>query len=384
MTDDVTATPAEPPPPFRLDQIIDEVRPRDPLAPLENAVVERTLMFPAGSQPSVEVSIEDSPDATTGTAAGTGAFEAKLSIAAPMLGTHALPPPIEAHEVEHDDEHQQQTGGGNQYAEHDELKPKLPDHLGMRPFPRPTPNHLRVPTRTAGAPEPVEGVHEATTIFGGDDRATFYDTTYPWSAMGRVETPGGIASGAMVGPRHMLTVSHTIQWNADGSAGWVKFTPMYYDGSAPFGEAWAVTTYWEGVKVTGPTIDDTEGQHDYVCCVLNSRIGDLTGWIGVKPWSSSWSGSGFWHHVGYPGDLAGTQRPTYQGMIPLYAGDDAHLRLNHQGDVWPGQSGGPYFGYWSDGPYAVCDQSGQTASWNSASGGAHMVDVVLAALRDFP
>jgi V8-like Glu-specific endopeptidase len=376
---DATPTPTEPPPPFLLDELIDKVRPRGPMETLEDAVIQLSVMLPAGAEPRVDVSISEDPDASTGTAAGTGAFEAKLSIAAPLLGTHAFPGTIEARKPDQEPA----TGAEGQYGE---LKPHQPRHLGLRPVPRPVPPHLRVPTRAAPGvvPELPPGMHLATTVFAPDDRYTFYDTNYPWSTIGRVETPGGVASGAMVGPRHVVTVSHTIQWNADGSAGWVRFTPMYYDGSTPFGQAWATTTYWEGVKVVGPTIEDGEAQHDYVCCVLNTRIGELTGWLGTKTWSSSWSGGAYWHHVGYPADLAGAQRPSYQGGIALNGTAEDHVRLGHQGDVWPGQSGGPFFGFWDDGVYAVSDQSAQNSSENSASGGGHMVNVVQAALRDFP
>jgi hypothetical protein len=40
------------------------------------------------------------------------------------------------------------------------------------------------------------------------DRYLFIDTAFPWCTTGRVDTPGGQASGAMVGPRHVLTCGH--------------------------------------------------------------------------------------------------------------------------------------------------------------------------------
>lgn len=380
MNDEAQAN-QEPPPPLALDELIETVPPRDALESLEDAVIELSVMLPVGAQPSVDVSVSETPEATTGTEAGAGAFEAKLSISVADLGRHAFPPSIEARKADHEGA----APGGETYPVVSE--PHLPGHLGLRPFPRRVPRHLQVAKRLAAGPPPGPDVHQATTVFTPDGRAVYQDTSYPWSCIGRVETPGGVASGFMVGPRHMLTVSHTIQWNADGSAGWVKFTPAYFDGSAPFGEAWATTLYWEGVKVVGPWIEDGELQHDYVCCVLNSRIGDLTGWMGSRVYSNSWDGQPWWFHAGYPGDLTGSQRPIWQGSIALDGkGDEVHQRIAHQGDVWPGQSGGPFFAWWDDGaPYAVADQSGQTPSENSASGGRHQVEsVVLPALRDFP
>jgi V8-like Glu-specific endopeptidase len=187
----------------------------------------------------------------------------------------------------------------------------------------------------------------------------------------------------------MLTCSHAIQWNADGTAGWVKFTPSYFDGSAPFGVAWGSWVYWEGLKVVGPSIDRDEGQHDYVVVVFDSRIGDLTGWMGSRSWSDDWDGETYWSHIGYPGDLAGGQRPSYQGTIALdgsFWDREVHTRIFHQGDVWPGQSGGPFFAWWEgeSWPCVVADQSGQASDENSASGGAHMVDCIIRARNDFP
>jgi V8-like Glu-specific endopeptidase len=229
----------------------------------------------------------------------------------------------------------------------------------------------------------------ATTIFGPDNRYTFNDTAFPWCTVGRVETPGGSASGTMVGPRHLLTCSHAIQWNSDGSAGWVKFTPSYFDGSAPFGVAWGTMIYWEGQKVFGPSISRSEGQHDYVCVVLNTRMGNLTGWMGSRSWSDDWDGGAYWSHIGYPGDLAGGQRPSYQGGISLdgsFWDREVHTRIFHRGDVWPGQSGGPFFAWWAgeSWPRMVADQSGQNSDENSASGGAHMVNCIVRARNDFP
>jgi hypothetical protein len=62
------------------------------------------------------------------------------------------------------------------------------------------------------------------------------------------------------------------------------------------------------------------------------------------------------------------------------------MRALHRGDVWPGQSGGPFFAWWSgeDWPRVVSVQSAQTTSDNWASGGDHMIDLVVRARDDFP
>jgi len=260
----------------------------------------------------------------------------------------------------------------------------IPDHAEVDYVPRLEPRAMRRPkfierNQLAGA------VPGAKTIFGRDDRKVFYSTAYPWRCNGRVETPLGFGSGVMVGPRHLLTCSHIIDWLPNGT-GWLKFTPMYYNGSAPYGAAWAVRVFSK-FKVRGPTIDPTEAQFDYVCVVLNSNIGNATGWLGTKGYSDSWDGNAVFTHVGYPADLTGMQRPVFVNGVAL-DGDfwttDAHQRIDHKADVWPGQSGGPFWGYWSGSPFAVATQSGQTPSNNSASGGSNLVDLVSQARAAFP
>jgi hypothetical protein len=43
---------------------------------------------------------------------------------------------------------------------------------------------------------------------------------------------------------------------------------------------------------------------------------------------------------------------------------------------WPGQSGSPIFGFWSDGPYAVGVVSGEGDDYNYISGGSLLASIV--------
>ena len=265
----------------------------------------------------------------------------------------------------------------------------IPEHVDVEYIARLEPRSMRRPKfieRSEFLGANVRDELGAKTIFGSDDRRVFYSTAYPWRCNGKVESALGSGSGVMVGPRHLLTCSHIIDWRPDGSAGWLKFTPMYYNGSAPFGSSWAVRVYFKH-KVQGPTIDSTEAKYDYVAVVLDRNAGSATGWMGTKSYSDSWDGGAYWTHVGYPGDLTGGQRPTYQTGIALdgdFWSPDSHESMSHRGDVWPGQSGGPFFGYWDGSPYAVATQSGQTASQNTGSGGSDLVDLVIKARAEFP
>lgn len=381
-----------PPRPLLPDEVLEELRPRAPITQLKDATIELDVAIGVFGEPEIQheelvfegayLSGRDRSELELATP-----WQVRLAVRNAALGVHVYPPRAEIREFapEHDIRHDQ--------LEFPEFDGHLPDHLPLRVTPRRLPEELRVPRRvfSAGKPDrPSEDrIHYATTIFGPDDRYLFNDTAYPWCTVGRVDTPGGSASGTMVGPRHLLTCSHTIQWNPDNTAGWVKFTPAYFDGSAPFGIAWGTTIYWEGLKVFGPTINGDEGQHDYVCVVLDRNIGDLTGWMGSRSWSDDWDDLAVWRHIGYPADLASAQRPSYQSGIALdgsFWDREVHTRIFHQGDVWPGQSGGPFFAWWSGEtfPRMVAGQSGQNSDENTASGGAHMVNCIIRARNDFP
>ena len=303
-----------------------------------------------------------------------------LQLDIPKIGEYRFPEDTKYNLIDHDD-------FVTDPDEFNESKGFRPQHINLNISPTRLPKSFQIrknifekfPEKSKEA----EGF--ATTIFGADNRMLFQDTSYPWGCCGLVTTPIGSSSGVMVGPRHLLTCSHGIQWNAN-SAGWIRFTPASFDGAAPFGTAWGTRVYYR-LKVFGPSLSRNEMQHDYAVVVLDRRIGDLTGWMGTKSWSDSWDNNPWWAHVGYPGDLNGGSRPSYQGSISLdgsFWDRERHTRIFHRGDVWPGQSGGPFFAWWSNGPHAVAVQSAQNSDENTASGGSEMVDLVIRARNEWP
>lgn len=196
-----------------------------------------------------------------------------------------------------------------------------------------------------------EGYGIPNSVFAPDTRVLFQDTAYPWSTVGRVDTANGSCTGTMVGRRLMLTGSHCIQWTSSGP-GWVKFTPSYYNGSAPFGVAWSsrVISWLRADGSDG--LSDLETAFDYVVVVLDRNIGDLTGHAGYRTYSSAWNNGSYWDQLGYPGDLTGGQRPAFfdNGAITSVAthstsGQNGYV-LGHYLDTSGGHSGGPYWGWW--------------------------------------
>lgn len=257
----------------------------------------------------------------------------------------------------------------------------LPDHLGFNTSPIDFQKSIKSLFTS------LDKRRVATTIFGTDNRRAFKDTSYPWCTVGKVETNRGSGSGVMIGPRHLLTVSHVIDWSAPAgyAADWVRFTPSYYDGAAPFGEAYGTNIYWFVKEDGDGFISGNEGDFDYAVVVLDRRLGETTGWMGARGYNDDWDNLDAWSHIGYPVDVNSGQRPTWQGGFKVDGTDAAAQSILHKADVIPGQSGGPVFGFWDGdvGPRVVAVQSWQNSDTNGASGSMDMRDLVARARTDF-
>ena len=139
---------------------------------------------------------------------------------------------------------------------------------------------LRAPHECRDVPNGDSPPTRDRSIFDNDDRVLFQDANYPWRITGKVATAGGFGSGTVIGPRHVLTASHVVDWRRDaqGNIGWINFTPAYYDGRGPWGTFYADTVVsW----VENPlTINDDQTAFDYSVLVFSERIGDVVGFAG--------------------------------------------------------------------------------------------------------
>lgn len=359
------------------------VPPRDPLTGAPNVPVEFRLLVAAESSPEVEVSRNQLENGLS-SVAGQSVYALKFSVAPVTLGSYALPPPVQTRRFTSakikDPERQFPTS-----------EPRLPDHLALRTSPQLPPKELRAKPRIIrGDPKrPKENVWDGTVIFPPDDRRVFQDASYPWSTVGVVDTIAGPATGVMIGPSHVLTVSHAVQWQSANMAWGMSFTPALFDTSMPFGTAWSNFVYYEMKVDNSNGLDINEVLHDFVVIILDRRLGDLTGWMGARTWTDFWNNQPYWAHVGYPTDLGGT-RPAFQNnisMISQWMGQLEHRLISHQADVFGGQSGGPFFGWWAGdpGPSVVATQSAEhPPTENGATGGSSMVQMILQARQDFP
>ena len=195
------------------------------------------------------------------------------------------------------------------------------------------------------------------------------------------------------GPRRVLTAGHVCPW---GSSSWaMRFVPSYWNGSpllGPGAQSWTSDfRAWN----TNDTVAATTG---VVVLRLYDPIGPWLGWMGTKVYDSSWNGGPYWTLAGYPGAIAGAQRPSDQSGIPVLDTDndgDAQEIEHHALPATAGDSGGPFFGFWNDGPYAVGTTSGGESitggifGWgdednNIEAGGLGMVELVQWAQANWP
>ena len=252
-------------------------------------------------------------------------------------------------------------------AEGRRLEPMIPKWFGATPMPL-----------KARLPPPVRVLQrgkdlEPAVVNGADDRRIYNDIRYPWGSICRVITGAGAGSGVIVGPRHVLTASHVIDWNGN-----VGGTVEVHRSAGSVRASTFISKVWYYTKVTG-TVSWWENDEDYALLITHDRIGDLFGWMGTRTYNSAWDDEPFWWNIGYPAAVGGGIRPTYQRNKeldePWYDLGPARS-MSTNADITGGNSGGPMFGFWSDGPYVVSVVSTQGPN-NWCSGGSWLTNLVI-------
>lgn len=276
----------------------------------------------------------------------------------------------------------------------DSTQPHRPEWSGISYQPRTAQphRHPRISRINGRVVEQFYGVYDA------DDRQVYYPQDYPWRCTGRIftytswPTPNWSwsGSGVLVGPRHVLTAGHVAPW---GSPNWaMQFVPAYWDGASIFGAgASSYVSDFRGWN-TGNV-----AAHDISVLRLYEPLGQQLGWMGSRTYDGAWEGGNYWTLTGYPGAIAGAERPVYQtGVAVLDDDEDGDAQeIEHHGDSSPGESGGPMYGFWGSDPYAIGTTSGgETISGgflgigdednNIAAGGNAMVDLINWAITNWP
>jgi V8-like Glu-specific endopeptidase len=290
-----------------------------------------------------------------------------VTINADQVGRHFFPPSVRTVQVD-------ERKSRRIKRVSDGLSGYHPPHLRLAPLPMKLPKELQIKPAWRRKKGKRDNFGEPGTIFPPDTRFVFSDTSFPYCTCGLIQTAAGSGSGVMIGPRHMMTASHAINWGADGSAGWVKFIPLNFDTSEPFGSAFVSQIYW-WQRVNGSDgVSSNEAAFDYVVCTLDRRLGDVTGWMGASSYSPGWNGGAYWAHIGYPSDLGGGLRPVFHGdgimdstVSESFSGRSS-FRIMHRNDYWFGQSGGPAYGWWTGDPWPRVVATYSAVNWGGVGG----------------
>jgi V8-like Glu-specific endopeptidase len=256
------------------------------------------------------------------------------------------------------------------------------------------------PKRTIAPPWtiPVHRGDRSGELFYGvyppDDRAVYYPQGYPWQCVGRLfawndasaDSWAWSGSGVLIGPRVVLTAGHVVPWDAKT---WkMQFVPAYYDGKSILGSG---ATSWvsdaQGWDVSYKS--RVPNAFDMAVLRLYDPLGTSLGYFGAKTYTSDMGTIRYFNITGYPGAIAGAERPSYQPGIEVLDSDaDADAQeIEHHGDATAGDSGAPFWATWPDGfPYAIGTISGGEAKFepkenanednNIAAGGKAMVDLI--------
>jgi Trypsin len=225
-------------------------------------------------------------------------------------------------------------------------------------------------------------------VFGPDTRQPFYPSGYPNQCIGRIFVGSDGAfqesgTASLVGKNVIVTAGHMIPW---GASSWMaKFVPAYYNGASTLGPN--VYSYCEQYRGYNP--GDSGKAHDIAVLKLYDPLGEMLGFFGCQTYDDNWNDGNYWTMVGYPLAVANAEQPSFQSGISFHDddedGDAMELETDNNAST-PGDSGGPYYHWWSDGfPYIVGVDSGgeeeyqapfTTQDNNIAAGGAALTNLI--------
>lgn len=225
-------------------------------------------------------------------------------------------------------------------------------------------------------------------IFGTQDNRQYWGMgTYPFHSVGKLQWDNGVfCSGALVGPRHVLTARHCLPDQPIAGT----FAPGFNDGDGEGSGHIIAAVTSKGDEAGSPCATKA----DWAILALDTKLGDKLGYFGVKTPDRSLFDKSILYHQGYPGDLNSGSRP-YRVLDVKVLGEhsldcDPTGPLYTDTDTAGGQSGGPLWEFGKDGGRWVWGALSIGVSWGEGLGyagfasGAEMVDAVKKLREDYP
>jgi V8-like Glu-specific endopeptidase/TPR repeat protein len=186
-------------------------------------------------------------------------------------------------------------------------------------------------------------------------------------------------SGFLVGPNHVLTAAHNLYDAKNGKwAQEVLFTPGRSHDKYPYGDCKGcillVPQEWSDKKLK----DKEREQYDFGMVILDTDIGNVTGWLGLlslpKELLTEWPVT----VTGYPGDKGtGNYHSTQMWEMLNEIKTITNHQLFYDIDTWEGQSGSAIWeqewpGY--KGPYAVGIHTNKKAKEGEGNRGTRITE----------
>lgn len=203
------------------------------------------------------------------------------------------------------------------------------------------------------------------SVIGADGRILINNTTtYPWRAQAKlyITFPNGrisVCSGTLIQAKYLLTAGHCVHNKAYG--GWYKkieVVPGLNGTYKPYGSAFATyaRTYTGWISSQSPN-------SDMALVTLDRSIGNTTGWLGYKYYSTINGVTG--NIAGYPGDKGGLKLYYHSGPIA----SSTAQRVSYSIDTYGGQSGSGVYRITDGKRYVFAvHTNGTTASVTTNSG----------------
>ncbi|KAK4624305.1 hypothetical protein CLAFUW4_05846 [Fulvia fulva] len=229
--------------------------------------------------------------------------------------------------------------------------------------------------------------HSKRFIDGADNRYEFDSKDYPYRSIGKLAWSNGVyCSGALIGPRHVLTAKHCYVANTPGT-----FSPGF-DNGEPFGHADVTVAIMSSYEWGTPC----GWKNDWMVLVLNKRLGDKLGYFGAKLPDKRLEDKPIFEHVGYPGDKGGNEPyrvdgNTIESSRPWDC--DATGPYYTATDCAGGQSGGPHWqpkgvagadGHYIWGTLSVTIDYGNGVAASGWGSGDLMLGAIRQARRNYP